>query len=79
MDSCLDAFLYSELGLTHTFLEVVKSPEGRDPYSGKHVIFTADGGTSAAEVRVPTLGMTDTAFGTRRSNDLFSEGKVINN
>jgi hypothetical protein len=70
--------LFSELGLTLTFLQVVKSPEG-DPYSGKDDIIIADGATTAAEVREPTLGMTDTTFRTRRSNDLFSEGKAISN
>ena len=49
MDSCLDAFLFSEPGLTLTFLEVVvKSPEGCDPYSGKHDIITADDGPTTA-------------------------------
>jgi hypothetical protein len=67
------------MGLTLPFLEVVKSPEGADPYSGKHRdILTADDG-AMVEVRAPSLGMTDTTFGTRRSNDLFAEEKAINN
>lgn len=79
MDSCLDAFLFSELGLTLYFLEVVKRSEGCDPSSGgkHHGIITADDCTSTmAEVGAPSLGMTATTFGTQRSSD---QEKTINN
>jgi len=76
VDSCLDAFLYSEPGLTLIFLEVV---DGSDPYFGKHRdIITVDDSTTA-EVRAPSLGITVTTSGMRRSNDQFSDEKGINN